>query len=209
MGILIALAVNEAWNRHNDKVRGEEELEAVRQELKTSQELLGRVLESDSISLVANAAMLAIVGSGTSRDVAMPKETFRYLRYASTYDPPMGRVQSLISTGNLRLIRDSRVRAGLASWPSRVEAARGHQDRMRDFWNEAIAPYLRSYGYAPEIWGQGPDSVIELRRSDVLAGLLYQRQFHGRIVAASDKAVNARLSELIALLDSAARSAKR
>jgi hypothetical protein len=208
-GILLALAVNEAWNDHNDKSRGEDELNGVREELARSQQLLGRLVLWDSLSLAANGEMLEIVAEGSSPDVVIPSNTFAYFRSTATYDPPMGRIQSLISTGNLRLIRDTRLRAGLASWPGQVEAAKEHHDRMRDFWAEAIAPYLRTYGSAPDVWGLNADSIISLHRSTALAGLLYQRRFHARDVQKADSTLSSRLNTLVGVLDSAADKRKR
>ncbi len=81
-----------------------------------------------------------LLGEGVP-DAQLDKELF-LLWSISSLEPVAGSLDELISSGQLRLVRDEGLRATLAAWNSHVEHYRRREGWAQDNWNLFGAPYV-------------------------------------------------------------------
>ena len=94
-------------------------------------------------------------------------------------------MDEIISSGQLRIIRDDQLRTALAAWPADVEHYRRRESWAQDNWNFLVAPFItRTFslgqlatGILGEIPGEDAHTLRRLRERNeeilrLLAGTL-------------------------------------
>ena len=117
-GILLALAIDE-WREdiENKGVEREYILQLII-DLRSTEELIASVIELNASTDAAASRLLAIFESGKSIE---PEEVRQLLGEVFDFDNPvpvLGTADALVATGDLRLIRDSKIRAEITRYLS-------------------------------------------------------------------------------------------
>ncbi len=187
VGILTAFALEAWWNAQADRRREAEELRGLDAELSETRTNLVQMIEyEDGLVAAYDTILSTLEGARPAPRVPIPRRLVGALLSTGTYDPPMGRVESLIASGNIGVIRNDTLRERIAGWPATVSNAREHQTRTRDFWMNDFAPSLRQLVDMGPLWRSARDTTItaiELPTSAATTNLVYQLRFHARIVA--------------------------
>lgn len=142
--ILLALAVDEWWEgrelRQSEKAileRLADEFEANAAQL----EFKGRKHEE---VLASAEALLEVTGSAERG--RLPVDSLSTLvwnaLHTPTYDPEDGVLNSLISSGEMDLITNVRLRTALAGWPSLVRDLKEDEDRAWNYVDQVILPFM-------------------------------------------------------------------
>lgn len=120
--ILLAFAIDAAWNSRGERQREEELLSALRSDFERNAELLrfARSTHESYRSAASDFLALSTPGAAVSGR-AVPDETLIGLVSWHTYDPILGTLNSAVASGQLALIRDDRLRIALAGWVDSVE----------------------------------------------------------------------------------------
>ncbi|MFT7128880.1 MAG: hypothetical protein ACI89U_000988 [Gammaproteobacteria bacterium] len=122
--ILFALAIDE-WRANSENK--EAELGYLQQliiDVRSTEESITSVLESNASSDATALRLMAIFEAGRSVEPAEIRRLLREVYYYTNPTPVLGTADALVATGDLRLIRDSRIKAEITRYLSRT----------RDFW---------------------------------------------------------------------------
>lgn len=130
-GVSVALAADAFWEFRTEVQREAEYLGQIRSDLTENERRLLAALEDEDMieASVQRAIDAFVLAQSVSPDSAQAWfHTRRGLNYA---DPRLltGTIDALISTGDLRLIRDPSVRQGLMSYLPKIEQDRAEFDR--------------------------------------------------------------------------------
>ena len=149
VSILMAFWIDAWWSER--QVRAEE-AEAIRQltaDFQANAEQLQTIRNTHETALEAAYEILARGGmGGKSRSNATTAELVYLALRSWTYDPVLGGTNSLIQSGRLGILSNSKLRVALAGWPDIV------QDLTSDEWTEnrttfeQVAPFLIEKGAA-------------------------------------------------------------
>jgi len=173
--ILLALAVDQWWEgielRQDERailerLAGEFEANAVQLETKGGQH---------EEVLVCGEALLEVTGLSERDGIALDSLSTLYWNFfkTPTYDPEDGVLNSLITSGEMGIITNDRLRTALAGWPSLVKDLKEDEDRAWEYVDRVIFPFidreisLRSLQFIqrPDLLGRPSDfqSGLEVR----------------------------------------------
>jgi hypothetical protein len=169
VGILAALYLESWWQDRQDRAEEAVLLAGLRDELVSNKAHLVEVMSSWSD--VAESAEQALALMGKPVDVVDPESavrTFRSTMGIRFFDPRIGQMSSLVSSGKLGLIQNPLLRAKIADWPSLVEDL--DVERQASF-------YALMEGFGP-LLGQFIPSRRDSPFDDRLGELLTNRAIH-------------------------------
>ena len=145
IGILIELSINN-WNE-NLKNRSKENqiLTSLLTELISQKQQLSKQIKGDTISYSANDSLMVL--SGSTNFHSIPTVDFRDLVYRvgvrNTFNPQLGTVEALLSSGELDLIRNEDLKIQLAGLKGRLEDYGEEDITIENFLEDQLNPYLR------------------------------------------------------------------
>jgi len=122
LSILLAFGIEAWWERRGEIVSERAALEALAADFAAADSILAeRILAIDS-GAVAAQQIIDLVGPDASPEDAaeLPSLIPRIIR-RPTFEPPMGTLEALLGSGELRLIRSGELKAALASFPSELQ----------------------------------------------------------------------------------------
>ena len=184
--ILLALAVDQWWEgielRQDERailerLAGEFEANAVQLETKGGQH---------EEVLVCGEALLEVTGLSERDGIALDSLSTLYWNFfkTPTYDPEDGVLNSLITSGEMGIITNDRLRTALAGWPSLVKDLKEDEDRAWEYVDRVIFPFIdREISLRSLQFIQRPDLLG--RPSDFQSGLeelLRNREFENYVV---------------------------
>ena len=143
--ILLAFAIDAWWDRRGERGRELEALAALSEDFAAADSLLAVRVSAIDSAAVAARAIIDLVGPDADLDgldslaVLIPRIIRRPI-----YEPPMGTLEALLGSGELRLISDIELRAELASFPSIVADMRETQDFGTNVVFGMLLPYLNA-----------------------------------------------------------------
>jgi len=141
--ILLAFGIDAWWDGRGERTKEREALEALSEDFAAADSVLAvRVLAIDS-GAVAAQAIISLTGPNADAHQADSLTTLipRIIR-RPTFEPPMGTLEALLGSGELRLIRNAELKAALASFPSDLDAMRETQGFGSQVVFGMLLPYL-------------------------------------------------------------------
>jgi len=143
--ILLAFAINAWWEGRGERAREREALEALAEDFAAADSILAmRVLAIDSGAVAAQAIIDLVGPHADVRQADSLAELIPRIIRRPTFEPPMGTLQALLGSGELRLIRNPRLKAVLASFPSELEGMRQTQGFGSEVVFTMLLPYLNA-----------------------------------------------------------------
>ncbi|MDC8003507.1 DUF6090 family protein [Aureisphaera galaxeae] len=147
IGILIAIQIN-GWNEER-KNRSKER--ALLAELhKESKENLKQFEENKQAYLQSlNACRVVLRNVDTMEEKASLDSIMRYgpgMFRGITFDPSNGVVASLLSTGEIQLIRNDSLRNYIITWRDVLKDFKEEEDNSRTLWKNQVEPFIITHG---------------------------------------------------------------
>ena len=203
--ILLALTAD-AWleDRQNRSVE-RAELEGLRQQLVESREILLATIAVDELGLAATESLISAAEAGEGGRTVVSDSIVRQLSETTLLDLPLSRVQSLLSSGRLVLIRDGDLRAAIAGWPTVAVSPREPATRRRDFWQTALIPSLRrghDLGTWLDVFEAPTGASVTLEPDVELTNLFREKRFYDTVTLLAEREVLAQLENLLDRIDS-------
>lgn len=190
-GVLIAFAVNAAWEGRKRDALEAVVLRSVAAEFDANRAALERVIAYTDGCLEASDAF---VRSGPDRlSDASPErvvETVERLACPATFDPTLAAAQALAGATGLSSVRDLMVRQAVAGWLTDLEDAAEEAQMVRDSGLEvldAVAPYaargsaggVPGFPTVPQMVAAGPSGALaDLRRDPAVVEAVILRSNH-------------------------------
>ena len=119
--ILLAFGIQAWWDESQERVEERQALESLAREFASAADVLDRdLLAIDSVALAANIVLGWTGPSADSRHADSLALLMPLITRVTDFQPPVGTLQALLASGELRLIRNDSLRAKLASFPSHL-----------------------------------------------------------------------------------------
>ena len=185
IGILIAIQIN-GWNQERKNRDTEKVLLA--ELYKESKENLRQFEENKQAyvqSLIACSVVLRNVS--TMEERASLDSVMNYgpgMFRGITFDPSNGIVESLISTGEIQLIRNDTLRNYIITWKDVLKDFQEEEENSRTLWKNQVEPYIIENG---DFLNPASPKNIELCRDPKFLNMVARRKFYvGSILNAMD-----------------------
>lgn len=144
VGILLAFGVDSAWETAQDRRIAAEVVSGIHTAFQNNREYLEGSSRRRQQKLEATRELLLMSSDPQYRltpdSVAV---LVRMLRIGRGFRPDDSRLEELIVSGRMHLIRDEELRALIAGWPRRVQAKQNLEAIAHDHTRLAIGPWLR------------------------------------------------------------------
>jgi hypothetical protein len=146
--ILLAFAIDAAWDRRQLGVERAAILESLRGEFEIHRsELAHQLSQTESRSgWIADGLRVFDEGVTSDAGVAVVDSALFAVLYIGDWDPRGGFLASVIAAGRLDMLDDEQLRAELASWPGVVEDVVDNQSLMQTFGLTVVVPTLSRKG---------------------------------------------------------------
>ncbi len=143
-GILIAFSVDAWWSEKAERVQERELLRGLGAEFAANLELFDRTALLHRQSIEQAREMLEITGPVPPELDPATIESLLWplISEIPSYHPAMGEVEAMLGSGQLRLIRNDRLRTAIAAWPGALKLLRETEDEMREDVIRQFFPYI-------------------------------------------------------------------
>ncbi len=179
VSILLAFGIEAWWEGRQERVEERQALEALARDFESAAEEIGQVLlVMDSVAIAANIILGWTGPSADSRHADSLALLMPSITRVVGFQPPLGTLQALLGSGDLRLIRNDSLRAALASFPSRLAQVNTTEGYGADVLFGELHPYLNQ-SIPMRRFGRAGDGVTRFD-SDV-EGLLRSLEFENLI----------------------------
>lgn len=143
VSILLAFGIDAWWDAAQEREEERQALEALADDFESAAQTVDDyLLIMDSIALAANVILGWTGPNADARHADSLALLTPSIARVPDFQPPLGTLQALLGSGDLRLIRNDSLRAALASFPSRVAGIRTTQSYGADLLFGEIYPYL-------------------------------------------------------------------
>lgn len=143
VSILLAFGIDAWWDAAQDREEERQALEALADDFESAAQAVDDYrLVMDSIALAANIILRWTGPDADSRHADSLVLLTPSIARVPDLQPPMGTLQALLGSGDLRLIRNDTLRAALASFPSQVARIKTTESYGADLLFGEIYPYL-------------------------------------------------------------------
>jgi glycerol-3-phosphate cytidylyltransferase-like family protein len=153
VSILLAFAIDAAWDRRQEQHEERRILHSVLNELHANQQNIARMtvwqrdVEAATISLLDAAARSEVAISVDAIDQLIADSS--WYNNDSTFD--MSAVDAVVLGGNLSKIEDENLRQRITQWSRDVSIVRRNERQDYDFFKDVWTPFLRQNAYMPQI----------------------------------------------------------
>jgi hypothetical protein len=182
--ILVAFALDASWANYQDskvesRVLGElkDEFESAKSRIEFSIFELETVLEASAELVEFLGEDKAALSQEVAEDIA-----YRILSF-NTLEVPTSVVDSIIASGQVRLISNDELRKALAEWPAFISDVRENHEWHRVETDEFLIPYLSRYLSIRDAMSDGNYMAPSPANFDYeSASMQRDRVFEGRLV---------------------------
>jgi hypothetical protein len=131
LGALLAIAVNRQWQGQQDREREHAELEQILATTRENESRLAQAIRQDSLShAVAQQTVERLSAAGPAPTLDSLRALLPRAFGLSDWRPLTGAYSALVHAGNLRVIRNVRLRGQIATYASEVETTSDKLGRM-------------------------------------------------------------------------------
>jgi len=213
--ILLALAADAWWDSRGNRARERVLLGSMVDEFEASRPLLQDRVVLTRMMVAGNEALLELARTAGAAPIAVPDSLVISVLGGPTYEPTLNSLDAAMASGDIELIRSTRLRTELADWRRRLADTTEDELEVRRITNEQVVPLLgRSVSLAPYFarvlpWSEGetmegadPRGVpTQLVMSSELVGVLSLRLFYARFAAVDLEELLASLDGIVVLLE--------
>lgn len=182
--ILIAFALDASWANYQDSRVEQRILVELQEEFNAAKARIEFSIAELETVIGASEELLSALGEdklALSPDNALDM-TSRTLNF-NTLEVPTSVVDSIVASGQVRLISSSELRETLAEYPTFISDVRENHDWHRVETDEFLIPYLAKYLSIPDALFLGADVQLALGSFDYnLLTMQRDRVFQGRLV---------------------------
>lgn len=212
-GVLIALAAN-AWVGER-AARAEERtvLRSLRADFETNRGRLDSLDLFNERVLESGQAILSLLGAEPpATDPSRIDSLISVLVEWDAYEPVTGRLDALLSSGQIGLVQNDRLQAALAAWGTVLADVRENEQIVVDMHYDHVAPYLwehvqvRTLGYGAGYARVAGPSVFQHDHRGMLSDpqfedLVVERMFNVEAMMADGRDARHAIDEILGLIE--------
>ena len=163
LSILIAFALDAGWADRQERRLERSVLEELRDEFRSAEARIVHSMDELEGVLAASRELLSHLGpEAPALAPATALDLTERILEINTLEVPSSVLDSVIATGQLRLISNAELRTALAEWPALVADVRENHDWHRAETDDFLVPYLARF--------------VPLRNLDLGDGALVDRE---------------------------------
>jgi len=206
LSILAAFALDASWDQRQEREAERSHSEALRSDFtETASRIRVTVANEEHAGSLARRLLAGDYGESSAELDQMLFDLWSL----PTLEPVAGALDEIISSGQLRIIRNDQLRSALAAWPADVEHYRRRESWAQDNWNFFVAPYLMrefslgqlAVGVLGEVPGDRPHTDhASLLSDEYLRNLIVHRWITSEDVLGALRHLESRNEEILRLL---------
>jgi len=211
VGILIAFSLDAWWNRRIENTELQKELNNLLSEFHENKTLVKKYLHWHKRTNEATGSFLTLLSNSQTSTIEVPDSVIWATGFTPSLDARTGALDALIASGRLSLIKDTRLRNGLAGFRRYLTDAYDEQSQAEDYFNFQLVEVLYQSGdiMRPTTafeWrdeggpSNGTDLYTQIRVSSELKNHLARRLIMTYVCIESLKLVNEQVDLLIGLI---------
>jgi hypothetical protein len=212
VGVFVGLQAQDWSTDRAERSAEHASIERLIVEYKLNLEVLNEDKEKSQITMVATERLLAMISPEPATVIADEAlaQTFLDCLTNSKFVPTIGTTNSLVASGDLRLIGDPEIQRMLTQWPTTAQVLIEWQEIERNHGEELILGLTLDYLAWPTLLSLVDDSMrtsaLEsdyqgLFSSKRFEGLLNNRRFNTRVSIGRIEALEADTQELVDRLE--------
>ncbi len=146
VSILVAFGLDATWARYGEAQAERGILRSLHDEFEDARSRIEGAIAEEHSSLAATAKLMDHLGPSPRELSSDSAEALVAAIVAwNTLEVPAGALNSLLASGELRIVRSDSLRAALARWPALVADVRENYDWRRQAMDEAFFPHIAPY----------------------------------------------------------------
>ena len=181
LGVLMALGVSAIWSTRQDRVKEHAALQQLLTTTRENERVIAQAIYEDSSTMAIVTALRADFGAAQPGE---PRDSIAvwlgWSAFMSSFEPMTGTYGALVSSGDINLIRDARLRAEIVTYAGQLD---GKIQALRVFEAAGVSNFLASFNLIPRAlsawWakpvGAAPD--VSAMRSDPRVEVLLTQRF--------------------------------
>ncbi len=155
--ILIAFAIDAAWDERNDRVQERAYLRALADDFEVARADLERVTSIHEVILNSADRLLSWEPADrTPEHLDVIDASFAALLANPTFDPPMGTVETVLGSGRIDLLRNQELVRELTRWSAVVQDLQEDQDAANAHLERTLYPVLVANLSLKDVVKRGP-----------------------------------------------------
>jgi len=145
--ILLAFALDAAWDDHTERREETEELIRLEAELEANVDRFASEIVGQESLIEHSDTLLGILewAGGAADQVTVGDGLLLSLLFAPIVEPERAALDALVSSGGIQVISDRRVRELVGGLAAQFAVAQAQQTRARDFYMARVLPYLSEH----------------------------------------------------------------
>ena len=143
-GILLAFALQASWEARNDRLSERDLLGVLQAELQDARMQLEVQLDIYVYLERATETVADLLSSNGWGTVMVADTLLAGVIFDMSYDPPTGTATTLLSSGQIDLLRSLELRSALAAWPAAIEDGVEEQLSSWRLGDERLEPLLQA-----------------------------------------------------------------
>jgi hypothetical protein len=144
--ILLAFTIDAWWSQRQEIDEAQQILLNLHAEFSDHKDRLEDALLRMSDRMENSRQLLMAISTKSEVPASTADQYIWSLMVAPTFDPPSGARDAVIASGDLEIVPNPQLRAGLATWQTTIDEVRDNQLAMRDFILTTLDPYLARQG---------------------------------------------------------------
>jgi hypothetical protein len=142
LGISIALAADALWSARVERQDEQEALGRLYDDFSAALQAMESPKAAHQENLEAFSEMLRLIAAGgvPPGSYQVPDSLLLAIYGTYAWTPPLGALQSLLSAGDIALIRNDSLRAELTAWPEVVKRVNGEEASDRLMYEQVQLP---------------------------------------------------------------------
>lgn len=210
--ILVAFALDASWANYQESKVEQKILRELRAELESAKVRIEFSITELEGVIEASSDIVNALGKDTS--ILSPnsaKNLVNRVLAINTLEVPTGVLDSIVASGQVRLISNSELREALAEWPALISDVRENHEWHRVETDEYLIPYLARYlsirdavismGYATFEQGSFDYDLAPMQRDPVFEGRLVNRILRQQATLSETRVLLDGIEKLLALIN--------
>jgi hypothetical protein len=207
-GVLAALGAQAIWEGRQERELEQSYLAQLARDAHENADRLASAILQDSAADIAAGKLIRALDLDLPG--VAPDSIMQWLDRAgssSEFQPVTGTHRAILETGDLRVVRDERVRAALVSYATSLDRETARIEQLRGATLDLVPELARALPFMRLIFSGGPDvrrlDVAALQRNDEAAVVIFALQAANRNRMGGLRRMRAETLELLDVLDDA------
>lgn len=182
--ILLAFGIDAWWDLRNERGQAQALIAALVEDFETARERFDVSARRDSVVLAATERLLLLADLGPvpESEWAAVDSTFSLVFYSiDTFDPPLGAVETILSSGRLDLFEDEQLLPELTRWTSDIAKRKSFEEQALRHFFDRVIPFLAGRLELRDLDKSIPWQVPWVHRLTPSATLLENEEFRSII----------------------------